>query len=86
MALEYASDELKNNEEIVLAAVSKFGDALQFASSRLKNSRSFWSLIFNRIFDEGEIITIRKSKLYDFKFRVNIIQVQNFKDILIKIF
>ena len=85
-ALQYASPELQDNENLVLAAVSKFGDAFRFASSRLKNSRSFRSLIFNRNFDRIETRVIEKSKLYDFKFRFNKIQIQNFKDILMKIF
>ena len=85
-ALKYASRELQNNEKIVLAAVSNHGISFQFTSSRLKNSRSFCSLIFNRNFNTNEIRTNRKSKLYDFKFRFNKIQIQNFKDILMKIF
>lgn len=38
-ALEFASDELKNEPEIVLLAVSKYGCALAFASRSLQASR-----------------------------------------------
>ena len=84
--LQYASPELQNNEKIVLAAVLNYCNALVYASSRLKNSRSFWSLFFNKTFNEIEIRTIKKYKLYDFKFSFNPIQIHNFKDILIEIF
>lgn len=41
-ALEYASDELKNDREIVLAAVKQtHGRALEHASDELRNDRSF---------------------------------------------
>ena len=36
--LEYASDRLKNNKEIVLEAVKQNGLALEYASDRLKNN------------------------------------------------
>ena len=35
-ALNYASDELRNNREIVLASVQQDGLALQYASNELK--------------------------------------------------
>ena len=38
-ALEYASDELKNDREILLVAVTKNGLALEYASKELKNDR-----------------------------------------------
>ena len=34
--LQYAHDDLKNNEDVVLEAVKQNGDALQFASSRFQ--------------------------------------------------
>ncbi|WP_064610347.1 DUF4116 domain-containing protein [Streptobacillus moniliformis] len=37
-ALEFASEELKNDKEVVMAAVKQNGDALQFASERLRNN------------------------------------------------
>ena len=37
--LQYASDELKNDKEVVLASVNKDGDALEFASDELKNDK-----------------------------------------------
>jgi hypothetical protein len=39
MALEYASDELKNNEEIFLSCVLKCGRVFQFASQELKKNK-----------------------------------------------
>ena len=38
-ALEFATEELKGDREIVLAAVSKSGVALQFATEELKGDR-----------------------------------------------
>jgi len=38
-ALQYASDELKNDKEVVLAAVSNIGWTLQYASEELKNDK-----------------------------------------------
>jgi hypothetical protein len=38
-ALEFASDELKNDKEVVLKAVWQDGIALQFASDKLKNDK-----------------------------------------------
>ena len=38
-ALEYASDRLKDNQEVVLAAVSQNGHALKFASDRFKDKK-----------------------------------------------
>ena len=37
LALEYASDELKCDREIVLAAVKQTSHALEYASEELKN-------------------------------------------------
>ena len=39
LALEYASDELKNDKEVVLAAVKQYGRALEYASDRLKDDK-----------------------------------------------
>ena len=36
MELEYASEELRNNKEVVLEAVKKNGSALEYASERLQ--------------------------------------------------
>jgi hypothetical protein len=36
MALEWASDELRNDQEVVLAAVGQDGSALQYASDELR--------------------------------------------------
>jgi len=39
LALEYASDELKNNKEVALIALGNDGEALEFASDELKNNK-----------------------------------------------
>ena len=41
LVLEFASDDLKNDKEVVLAAVRKNGLALQDASDDLKNDEYF---------------------------------------------
>ena len=38
-ALEYASDELRNDRGVVMAAVARYGYALRFASAELKADR-----------------------------------------------
>ena len=40
-SLEYASDELKNDREIVLEAIKNDSWNLQFASERLQNDKDF---------------------------------------------
>ena len=40
-ALKYASEELKNDPDIVLAAVTQDGRALQFASEELRRNPEF---------------------------------------------
>ena len=37
--LEYASEKLKNNKDVVMAVVKKNGRALKYASEELKNDR-----------------------------------------------
>ena len=39
MALEYASQRLKDDKEVVLTAFRKNGKAIQYASERLKNDK-----------------------------------------------
>ena len=39
-ALEYASDELKNDYNIVMKALSNNGNALQYASDEIRNDRN----------------------------------------------
>ena len=39
LTLEFASEELRNDKEIVLKAVQNRGSALQYASDELKNDR-----------------------------------------------
>ena len=41
MALEYASEELKGDREVVMAAVKQTGWALQYASKELKGDKEF---------------------------------------------
>ena len=38
-ALQYVSDELKNDKEVVLAAITEDGRALEYASDELKNDK-----------------------------------------------
>ena len=38
LSLQYASERLRDNEEVVLAAVNDVGSALQYASERLRDS------------------------------------------------
>ena len=38
-ALEYASEQLKNEPAVVMRAVAQSGDALQYASRELRDSR-----------------------------------------------
>ena len=45
MRCEYASDELKNDREIVMVAVQQDGGALEYASDELKNDKEIdWLL------------------------------------------
>ena len=37
-SLKYASDDMKNNEKVVLAAVQQNGESLQYASKDMKNN------------------------------------------------
>ncbi len=39
MALQGASDELKNNKKVVMMAVENDGHALEFASHKLQNNK-----------------------------------------------
>jgi hypothetical protein len=46
-ALQYASEELRGDREVVLAAVKQDGDALQYASQKLRREKKqrpdlFW--------------------------------------------
>ncbi len=38
-ALQYASEALKNDKEVVLAAIMQYAYALQYASEALKNDK-----------------------------------------------
>ena len=46
-ALQYASDKLKNNFDIVKIAVSNKGSALQFASDEIKNNYNIIKMTTN---------------------------------------
>ena len=39
IVLQYASEELKGDREVVLAAVNQIGDALQYASEELQSDK-----------------------------------------------
>ena len=47
--LKYASKELKNNRDFVLAAIKQEGRALEFASEELKNNSDIVIVLYNRI-------------------------------------
>ncbi|MGZ3732343.1 MAG: DUF4116 domain-containing protein, partial [Parachlamydiaceae bacterium] len=47
-ALEYASEELKNDKEFMLAAVQRYGSALQYASEELKSDKEFMLAVVER--------------------------------------
>jgi predicted RNA-binding protein (virulence factor B family) len=40
-SLQYASEELKNDKEVVLEAVKQYGRSLLYASEELKNDKEF---------------------------------------------
>lgn len=46
-ALIFASDELKNDKEVVMAAVKQNGEALKYASRRLKGDEDVIKIINN---------------------------------------
>ena len=52
-ALEYASEELKNDKEVVLVAVKQEGIALEYASKELRNDKE---LILEAIKQNPQII------------------------------
>jgi hypothetical protein len=53
LALQYASERLRNNYEIVMIAVKKNGLALQFASEELKNNGE---IVFQAILSAGDAL------------------------------
>ena len=46
-ALEYASEELKNDKDVVLAAVNQDGDSLEYASEEIQNDLKLLNLLHN---------------------------------------
>jgi hypothetical protein len=53
-ALEYASDELKKEREIVLTAMRSDRDALQFASKELQNDCKIVQIVQSKAVEEGQ--------------------------------
>ena len=52
--LSYASGELKDDEDVVLAAVAKIGNSFQYASERLRSDKDFVlkiTAMYGRVFD-----------------------------------
>ena len=45
LALEYASDDLRNNPEIVKIAVAREGCALEYASDELRKDKDILAII-----------------------------------------
>ena len=71
--LHYASEKLKDDREIVLAAVTKSGSALEFASTKLKDDKeivlaavtkigSYLQYASNRLKDDKEIVLVAVAK------------------------
>jgi hypothetical protein len=63
MSLEFASDNLKDNEIIVTMAIEKHIHAIIYASDRLKQDKTF--IIKCLKIDKGIINLIESSKLYN---------------------
>ena len=60
LALQYASDRLRNNYEVVMLAVKKNGLALEFASEELKNNSE---IIFQAILSNGNALQFVPAEL-----------------------
>jgi hypothetical protein len=74
LALEYASDDLKNDREVVLAAVQQNGLALEYASDDLKNDRE---VVLAAVQQDGFALEYASTNLQDDKEVVNIASQQN---------
>ena len=48
--LEWASDEIKDNKEMVMKAVTQNPGALEFASSKLKNDKDIFLFLYSDLF------------------------------------
>ena len=60
LALEFASDELKNDKEIVLLAISQYGEALYYASDELRNDKE---IVMAAIKQDGEVLEYASNEL-----------------------
>jgi CxxC motif-containing protein len=92
-ALEFASDELKNDKEVVLKAVSNTGWALEFASSKLKNDKEVvmaavsnyaWALQFasDELINDKEFILTAVS-VDDDAFKYTSDELKNDKEVIL---
>ena len=59
-SLRHASDELKNDREIVLEAVTSKGQVLKYASHELKNDRE---IVFAAVKSEAEALQYASEEL-----------------------
>ena len=62
--LQYASEKLKDDREIVLAAVTKSGSALEFASDKLKDDKE---IVLTAVTNRGYSLQYASTKLKDDK-------------------
>ena len=60
--MEYASEELRNDKEVVLEAVKKYGDALQFASEELRNDKE---VVLEAVKENGNAIKYASPELQE---------------------
>ena len=58
--MQYASDELKNDKNIVMEAVKQYGGALYFASDELKNDKS---IVMEAVKQDGSALDFASDEL-----------------------
>lgn len=73
-ALEFASDEIKDNLDIVVPAIVKWPDALQFASDRLKNNQG---VVLTAIKKSGYAINYASELKQNISFLIKAININN---------
>ena len=59
-ALEFASDELKNDKEVVLVVVSKYGHVFKFVSDELKNDKD---VVLAAVSNDGAVLEYASDEL-----------------------
>ena len=72
LALSFASEELRDEEQVVLAAVKHCGLALEFASERLQGNRE---IVFNAVHNEPYSLVYASDEIRnDMKFLAKIVK------------